>query len=67
MFNFAGEERRVVLANPDRSARWRRQLSTDEERYGGRGMLPAVELAGGDLAVAMPATSAALYTEDLDP
>lgn len=66
MFNFAGEERRVVLASPDRSARWCRQLSTDEERYGGRGMLPAVELAGGELEVAMPATSAAFYTEELD-
>ena len=64
LFNFAGTERRVALSNPDPRARWRRQLSTDDERYGGQGVLPAAALAGTDLGIVMPATSAALYAEE---
>jgi len=67
VFSLAREERQVALPNPDRTVRWRRRLSTEEERYGGGGALPPAALAGADLAIAMPATSAALYTEDLDP
>jgi maltooligosyltrehalose trehalohydrolase len=72
VFSFAGEERRVTLADAElpeppeltRAARWRLRLSTEEERYGGSGTLPAATLDGADLAITLPPMSAAFYTED---
>jgi maltooligosyltrehalose trehalohydrolase len=80
VFNFAGEERRITLIGPqwpqwlpppgppesERAVRWRRRLSTEEERYGGGGTLPAATLHGADLAITLPPMSAAFYTEDSD-
>jgi maltooligosyltrehalose trehalohydrolase len=66
LFNFAAEERRIALANPSPQAGWRRRLSTEEARYGGRAALPAAVLRGAALEVVVPATSAVLYTEERD-